>query len=110
MTNLDLFIVRARTKRGRVVYFLANFDSLIVHKHLETVQYFDADSKKWINFSEITDGTVLNTNVDSKKIPVKDLGGSAGNIYYGFEVKFTIYDSDKKNVICTKISRKGSNF
>lgn len=102
MTNFDLFIVRAKTKRGRIVYFLANFDSLIMHKHLETVQYFDSESKKWINFSDISNGTILNNNVENKKISLEKLGY---NIYYGFEVKYTIYDQDKKTEICTKISR-----
>lgn len=103
MTNTDLFIVRAKSKRGRIIYFLANFDSLIEHKHLNTVQYFDDITKKWINFSDIENGTILGKNVENKKISLKKLGGSIGNIYYGFEVKYTIYNKNKKE-ICSKIS------
>ena len=102
MTNLDLFIVRAKTKRGRKVYFLANFDSLITHKHLNTVQYFDKDANKWIEFSDISNGTNLGKNVNTKKLSLSKLGGPRGNIYYGFEVKFIIYENGKE--IMTKTS------
>lgn len=104
MTNKDLFIVRARTKRGRAVYFLANFDSLISHKHFEIVQYFDENNKKWINFNDIENGTTLGKNVNDTKLSLSKLGGSDGNVYYGFEVKFIIYDKNKKEIY-TKINR-----
>jgi len=101
MTNFDLFIVRAKTKRGRIVHYLANFDSLIVHKHLETVQYLNSDTHKWIDFKDIKTGVILTDNVPIKKIPFNELGT---NVYYGFEIEFTVYDSDKKTVVMTKSS------
>lgn len=103
MTNEDLFAVRAKTKRGRIVYFLANFDSLISHKHLETVQYLDDTTKTWIEFSDIKVGTQLAKNVDNLVNPLTSLGNSNGNVYYGFKVKFEVYDKHN-NCIYSKYS------
>lgn len=103
MNLTTLFIVRAKTKRGNIVYFLTDFNALIEHNHLDVVQYYNVKTHKWIDYDDIKQGTELATNICETDIPLSQLGGKDGNTYLGLEVEFSIKDSNG-NEIYNKIS------